>query len=89
MDKIEYSVYGDGLIDWLFINRNLKSVFDYRQQRLTQLLEPSPRVDIAGVADSFPDSVLHNLPDSNPGSNPGSNPDGPYGGRGKFPPIPR
>lgn len=36
-DRVEYSVWGGRLIDWLLVRRQLRAFFKYREQRLLSL----------------------------------------------------
>lgn len=42
-DHVQYGVYGGALVDRLFVQRDLKKIFDYRQKRLQELWDrPQP-----------------------------------------------
>ncbi|QDT95800.1 SRPBCC family protein [Gimesia aquarii] len=36
IDKVDYSVYGGPLINWLFVRRDLERIFRYRHERLKE-----------------------------------------------------
>lgn len=38
-DRVHYSVWGGVLIDWLFVRRDVKRIFEYRIGRLHSLFE--------------------------------------------------
>ncbi len=38
IDDVEYAVWGGALIERVFVRRDLRRIFDYRQQRLPELL---------------------------------------------------
>ncbi|MDB6125598.1 MAG: cyclase/dehydrase [Pedosphaera sp.] len=41
-DQVHYAVPGGRLIDWLFVRRDVKKIFDYRSQKLKVLFSVSP-----------------------------------------------
>ena len=39
-DTVDYAVPGGRLVNWLFVARDLRRIFEYRRSRLTELLAP-------------------------------------------------
>ncbi len=42
-DEVRYWPRGGRLADWLFVRRDLKQIFQYREQRLREILRPCPK----------------------------------------------
>jgi ligand-binding SRPBCC domain-containing protein len=40
VDRIHYAAWGGRLVERLFVDRDLERIFDYRQQRIAELLAP-------------------------------------------------
>lgn len=36
-DHVQYAVWGGRLVEWLFVRRDVRQIFDHRQQRLNEL----------------------------------------------------
>ena len=60
-DHVDYAVPGGALVDRLFVRGELERIFDYRSQRLAELLgtesEPAPRDRASGSASGAKESV--------------------------------
>jgi ligand-binding SRPBCC domain-containing protein len=40
-DHVQYAVWGGRLVEWLFVRRDVRHIFEYRQQRLNELFPAS------------------------------------------------
>jgi ligand-binding SRPBCC domain-containing protein len=41
-DHVRYRPRGGGVVNWLFVRRDVERIFQYREQRLKQLFAPKP-----------------------------------------------
>ncbi|MDB6066099.1 MAG: hypothetical protein JWR26_2307 [Pedosphaera sp.] len=44
-DIVRYSVWGGALVDWLFVRRDVKTIFDYRSEKLRSMFGASGQND--------------------------------------------
>jgi len=42
LDRVRYWPRGGGLIDWLFVRRDVQRIFEYRKDRMRELFGPEP-----------------------------------------------